>query len=174
LALCDVRFRVQRLAFLERLLDLEGINRVRIKAARAPFEHVGVGFVLWIRQRRQELLIAEWTTYVLGWAPSDSLEQDRIGQIVTNIDPDPAGDGLARGEHRNRRVVPVHALDGHDLSADPLIKRAQQPPYSCPLNRGASRRQDRCPRGHSARFMRPVRGRHFFSWEAAFQPADLI
>ena len=63
-----------------------------VKAARAPFEHLGLGFVLRVGQRSQELLIARGTAHVFGRAAADSFEENRIDQtrmrVGDALDPD--------------------------------------------------------------------------------------
>jgi hypothetical protein len=65
---------------LEGLLDLEWIDGMGIKAARAPCEHVGMRFVLGIGERREELLVARWSAHILGRAPAFGLDENRIGE----------------------------------------------------------------------------------------------
>ena len=46
--------------------------------------------------------------------------------IVTDIDPEPAGVGLAFGQHRNGRVIAVQALGRHDMGLDQAPKRIER------------------------------------------------
>ena len=46
--------------------------------------------------------------------------------VITDIDPGSPGRGLALGQHRHCRVVPVHAFPGKHMRADQLVERAQE------------------------------------------------
>ena len=46
--------------------------------------------------------------------------------IVADVDPEPAGVGLAFGQHRHGRVVAVQALGGHDMGLDQAPKRIER------------------------------------------------
>ena len=47
--------------------------------------------------------------------------------VIANIDPHPAGDGLALGEHRNRGVVTMQTRSGEHVAADQLDQRRKSP-----------------------------------------------
>ena len=46
--------------------------------------------------------------------------------VVADIGPEPAGDGLALGQHRHRRVVAVQPLGGEHMRLDQLVQRRQR------------------------------------------------
>ena len=48
------------------------------------------------------------------------------GPVVADIGPEPAGVGLALGQHRHGRVVAVHARAGEDMRRDQIVERPQR------------------------------------------------
>ena len=63
--------------------------------------------------------------------------------VVADIGPEPAGDGLALGQHRHGRVVAVQPLGGEDMAADQLVERRQNSRAGCRPGRPASTGRDR-------------------------------
>ena len=48
------------------------------------------------------------------------------GAVVADVDPEPAGVGLALGQHRHRGVVAVQPLGGEHVRGDPVVQRRER------------------------------------------------